>query len=101
MTVGRANRVASGAASLSAQGGCAEVRERIRQRWERAQKNRRDESRRFRKRKFPKDQETWPETSLVISNIETDFLPLKISFILSSALIWVRTFLSCRPFFLM
>ena len=44
---------------------------------------------------------TWPETSLVISNIETAFLPPKTTFNLSSALIWVRTFLSCRPFFLM
>jgi hypothetical protein len=47
------------------------------------------------------DQETWPETSLVISNIETDFFPPNTGFSLSSALIWVLTFLSWRPFFLM
>ena len=33
-----------------------------------------------------------PETSLVISNIETDFLPLKTAFSASSALIWVFFF---------
>ena len=41
----------------------------------------------------------WPETNLVISNMLTLFLPLKTACKLSSALIWVRTFLSCRPFF--
>jgi hypothetical protein len=45
-------------------------------------------------------QETWPETSLVISNIETFDLPPKTGFSLSSALICVRTFLSWSPFFL-
>ena len=32
------------------------------------------------------DQETWLETSLVISNMDTAFLPLNTSFSLSSAL---------------
>ena len=40
-------------------------------------------------------------TRAVISNIETAFLPLKMTPSFSSALIWVFTFLSCRPFFLM
>ena len=44
---------------------------------------------------------TCPETSLVISNMQTDFLPPKTAFSASSALIWVLTFLSCSPFFLM
>ena len=39
-----------------------------------------------------------PETSLVISNMLTCFLPLNTAFKFSSALIWVRTFLSCNPF---
>src|SRR6185369_14538922 len=41
------------------------------------------------------------ETSLVISNIETCFLPPKTSLSLSSALIMRRLVLSCRLFFLM
>jgi len=39
---------------------------------------------------------TCPETSLVISNMLTLFLPLNTAFKFSSALIWVRTFLSCN-----
>src|ERR1051325_6413019 len=40
-------------------------------------------------------------TSFVISNIVTVFLPPKTAFNLSSALMLVLFFLSCRPFFLM
>jgi len=36
----------------------------------------------------------WPETSFVSSNMLTDFLPFNTGLSLSSALIWVRTFLS-------
>ena len=41
---------------------------------------------------------TCPDTSFVISNMLTLFLPLNTAFKASSALIWVRTFLSCSPF---
>lgn len=40
------------------------------------------------------------ETSLVISNIDTCVRPPKIAFNAESALIMVRFFASCRPFFL-
>ena len=36
----------------------------------------------------------WPETSFVSSNMLTDFFPFSTGLSLSSALIWVRTFLS-------
>ena len=41
---------------------------------------------------------TCPETSLVISNMLTCFLPLKTACRASSALMLVLTFLSCNPF---
>jgi len=41
------------------------------------------------------------ETSFVISNIETVFLPPKTARSLSSALMFRLLTLSCRPFFLM
>ena len=41
---------------------------------------------------------TCPETSLVISNMLTCFLPLKTAFRFSSALIRVLFFASCKPF---
>ena len=43
----------------------------------------------------------WPETSLVISNIETDFLPPNTARSFSSALIWRLFSGSCSLFFLM
>src|SRR4029450_2629327 len=49
----------------------------------------------------PADYFTWRLTSLVISNIETCFLPPKTAISAPSALIIRRFFLSCRPFFLM
>jgi len=42
-----------------------------------------------------------PDTSLVISNMLTCFLPLKTAFKLSSALMSVFFLASCNPFFLM
>ena len=42
----------------------------------------------------------WPETSLVISNMLTCFLPLKTPLRLSSALMRVFFLASCNPFFL-
>ena len=42
-----------------------------------------------------------PETSLVISNMLTCFLPLNTALKFSSALIRVRFLASCNPFFLM